>query len=239
MVTLTILYVSVTAIFSIHQIPFCTCPVVSAAMWVRGLQSLRHMIRTTTGEPWVLVRPRARDTLTDLAPYLLLQQTTPGPHLNIKMVVFRYGDFHYQDRTVVRPSYLWNGNSYTGKMPSLYWDNSQVLHACSNSRRHQGHRHMSPGLQECPISDMPSTRFLHQLVVWSWTLVFYSFRIFCRHEYKFHSLQCPNKWVGFWYWVQPGPSDTEDPPSVPLILVDVFQLVQTGKPHRTTFSTTY
>ena len=32
----------------------------------------------------------------------------------------RYGYFHYKDKTVVRPSYLYKGNSYTGKTGSLY-----------------------------------------------------------------------------------------------------------------------
>ena len=34
----------------------------------------------------------------------------------------RYGDFHYKDKTVVRLSYLYNGNSYTGKTAFVYWD---------------------------------------------------------------------------------------------------------------------
>ena len=34
----------------------------------------------------------------------------------------RYIYFHYKDKTVVRPFYLYNGNSYTGKSASLYWD---------------------------------------------------------------------------------------------------------------------
>ena len=33
-----------------------------------------------------------------------------------------YGDFHYKDKTDVRQSYLYNGNPYTGKTTSLYWD---------------------------------------------------------------------------------------------------------------------
>ena len=32
----------------------------------------------------------------------------------------RYRDSHYKDKTVSRPSYLYNGNSYTGKTTSLY-----------------------------------------------------------------------------------------------------------------------
>ena len=39
----------------------------------------------------------------------------------------RYGDFHYKDKTVVKPSYLYNGNPYIGKtaVTSLYWDGPQ------------------------------------------------------------------------------------------------------------------
>ena len=38
----------------------------------------------------------------------------------------RCGNFHYKYKTVVRPSYLYNGNSYTGKTTSLYWDEPLV-----------------------------------------------------------------------------------------------------------------
>ena len=34
----------------------------------------------------------------------------------------KYMDSYYTDETVVRPSYLYNGNPYTGKMTSLHWD---------------------------------------------------------------------------------------------------------------------
>ena len=34
-------------------------------------------------------------------------------------------DFHSNDRIVVRPSYLYDENSYTGKTTSLYWDGPQ------------------------------------------------------------------------------------------------------------------
>ena len=30
----------------------------------------------------------------------------PGPHLNIKTIVHRYGDSHVKDKTAMRPSYL-------------------------------------------------------------------------------------------------------------------------------------
>ena len=46
----------------------------------------------------------------------------PGPRFNIKTVFFRYGDTHIKDKTVARPSYLYNCDPYTGKTTSLYWD---------------------------------------------------------------------------------------------------------------------
>ena len=41
--------------------------------------------------------------------------------------LFIYGDFYYKDKTVMRPSYLYNGNPYTGKTAYLYWDNPQDI----------------------------------------------------------------------------------------------------------------
>ena len=35
-------------------------------------------------------------------------------------------DFYYKDKTVVRQSYLYDGNTYTDKTTSLYWDFPQV-----------------------------------------------------------------------------------------------------------------
>ena len=34
------------------------------------------------------------------------QWKEPGPRLNIKTVLFTYGDFHVKDKTAVRTSYL-------------------------------------------------------------------------------------------------------------------------------------
>ena len=47
----------------------------------------------------------------------------------------RYGDFHYKDKAVVRPSYIYNGNPYTGKTASLYWDtrHSPLVPMCFKS----------------------------------------------------------------------------------------------------------
>ena len=49
-------------------------------------------------------------------------QTGAGPlSRNIKMTSYQYRKSHCGDKTVVTPSYLHNGISYTGKMSSLYW----------------------------------------------------------------------------------------------------------------------
>ena len=37
------------------------------------------------------------------------------------MSSYQYRKSHYGDKTILRPSYLHNGISYTGKMTSLYW----------------------------------------------------------------------------------------------------------------------
>ena len=49
----------------------------------------------------------------------------PGPWFNIKMLSYQYRKSHCGDKTILRPSYLHNGISYTGKMTSLYWIGAQ------------------------------------------------------------------------------------------------------------------
>ena len=39
--------------------------------------------------------------------------------------LYRYKDFHCKDKSVVRPSYLYHGNTYTGEPVSSYWDGLQ------------------------------------------------------------------------------------------------------------------
>ena len=44
-----------------------------------------------------------------------------GSWFNIKMISYQYRNSHCGDKTILRPSYLHNGISYTGKTTSLYW----------------------------------------------------------------------------------------------------------------------
>ena len=53
--------------------------------------------------------------------FLLRWRTGPGPWFNIKMSSYQYRKSHYGDKTILRPSYLHNGISYTGKMIYLHW----------------------------------------------------------------------------------------------------------------------
>ena len=52
----------------------------------------------------------------------------PGGWFNIKISSYQYRKSHYGDKTILRPSYLHNGISYTGKTTSLYWIKAQAIH---------------------------------------------------------------------------------------------------------------
>ena len=65
--------------------------------------------------------------VSDTDPNLQPECTDPGGWLNIKMSSNQYRKTHCGDKTILRPSYLHNGISYTGKMISLYWIRALVL----------------------------------------------------------------------------------------------------------------
>ena len=54
-------------------------------------------------------------------------QACTGPRFNIKMTSYWYRKSHCGDKTILRPSYLHNGISYTGKTTSLYWIGALVF----------------------------------------------------------------------------------------------------------------
>ena len=61
----------------------------------------------------------------------LLMPPTSGGWFNIKMSSYQYRKSHCGDKMILRPSYLHNGISYTGKMISLYWIRAQMQEALS------------------------------------------------------------------------------------------------------------
>ena len=50
-----------------------------------------------------------------------------GPRFNKKIPSYQYRKSHCGDKTILRPSYLRNGISYTGKPTSLYWIGTLVI----------------------------------------------------------------------------------------------------------------
>ena len=56
-----------------------------------------------------------------------------GPWFNIKMLSYQYRKSHCGDKTILRPSYLHNVFSYTGKMTSLYWIGALTPSAATSS----------------------------------------------------------------------------------------------------------
>ena len=57
----------------------------------------------------------------------LYQRQGPGGWFNKKIPSYQYRKSHCGDKTLLRPSYLHNGISYTGKMTSLYWIRALVV----------------------------------------------------------------------------------------------------------------
>ena len=60
-------------------------------------------------------------------------------HRNVKSVFHGIGYSYHEDKTVVRPSYLYNSNPYTDKAKFLYWNdllNPKELILISHARNH-------------------------------------------------------------------------------------------------------
>ena len=58
----------------------------------------------------------------------LLHAYTTGPWFNIKIPSYQYRKSHCGDKTILRPSHLHNGISYTGKTSSLYWIRALIVY---------------------------------------------------------------------------------------------------------------
>ena len=69
--------------------------------------------------------------------------TSPGPWFNIKMSSYQYRKPHCGDKMILRPSYLHNGISYSGKMSSLYWTSPQGSGHQQNKYDHGEKLHLS------------------------------------------------------------------------------------------------
>ena len=84
---------------------------------------LRYWEKTLTGDVSLVIicwnKRCSRSSNCDV----VLNWSISGPRFNDR--VSRYRNSHYNDNAVVRPRYLYNGNSYTGKTIPLYWNISR------------------------------------------------------------------------------------------------------------------
>ena len=69
--------------------------------------------------------------------YMSLRVLRTGPRFNIKMTSYPYRKSNCGDKTILRPSYLHNGISYTGKMASLYWIGAEMGYSCGCIKIHE------------------------------------------------------------------------------------------------------
>ena len=74
-----------------------------------------------------------------------------GNSFNVeKVILCKEENSYYQEKTVVRPSYIYNGNSYTDKVYPSYWNgnwspNSRNLKTCRNEVTRWIHRYIING----------------------------------------------------------------------------------------------
>ena len=96
---------------------------------------------------------------------------TPVPRFNIKMTSYQYRKSHCGDKTILRPSYLHNGISYTGKTTSLYWigalaDSSSI---CLYFASSQCQTLVSCCFNHLPVLLSPAQKWTTVPVIWSGT----------------------------------------------------------------------
>ena len=81
-----------------------------------NLPNLRPVSR-----PWDLLRSGGKISYT-------LMNKGPGSRFNKNILSYQYKKSHCGDKTILRPSFLHSGISYTGKMTSLYWIGALVTY---------------------------------------------------------------------------------------------------------------
>ena len=98
--------------------------------------------------------------ITDIHSGSITWQRAPrwrtGHWFNIKMSSYQYRKSHCGDKTILPPSYLHNGISYTGKMASLYWIRVQV--ANHTKRLLMCFSHYVPSMTSAPPADVHQNR---------------------------------------------------------------------------------
>ena len=83
----------------------------------------------------------------------------PGPRFNIKMSSYQCRKSHSGDETILRPSYLHNGISYTGKTTSLYSIGAQCFLSPSGATCLLVYLESNLPLAACHTSDLYTARW--------------------------------------------------------------------------------
>ena len=79
-----------------------------------------------------LRRYRAHYDVTVMCEWRTIHQTqSAGSWFNIKIPSYPYRKYQCGDKTILRSSYLHNGNAYTGTMVFLYWSACWVISSSS------------------------------------------------------------------------------------------------------------
>ena len=106
-------------ILTIDMINVSACSLVKADLYLMSVIDL-----VTQG-----ARASTALVLTMFSWYILASEyvTYTGPLFNIKFTSYQYRKSHCGNKTILRPSYLHNGISYTGKTTSLYWIRAQIV----------------------------------------------------------------------------------------------------------------
>ena len=117
----------------------CGCTAVSsAAVWKKSIpynndswdphKADRVMVKPMLTHWNVLIWIQSIDQSTHQSSNQSTNPVRPGPWFNIKMSSYQYRKSYCGDKTIIRPSYLHNGISHTGKMAPLYWIRALVTH---------------------------------------------------------------------------------------------------------------
>ena len=94
------------------------------------------------------------------------------------MTSYQYRKSHCGDKTILRPSYLHNGISYTGKTTSLYWIGVLVVNASS------GFNVIRLNIQKSCVEAGPLNQYMHQWK-WLWNCPYLTTCIFTIKGYSF------------------------------------------------------
>ena len=94
--------------------------------WPQCVNMPGRMCWATWGDPIDAVEYKHRERVSLLAAAPIVKETN-GSIQFIKLLSYKYKEYHYKDESVVTPCYFRCGNSCTGKTTVLYWIMPQMI----------------------------------------------------------------------------------------------------------------